>query len=196
MRSRIDPRARSGAAAARDHIGAAPLGAHARGDFFELAVHVGVRPAMLHGGAVQVIQQHVAALGVEALVAPCVSTIPASRSRACASRNSSFRVLLPPLDKPVQSSCLMQTSGPPSARVSRGRYSSGVGRWASGMRAKRPRFIRLPRFGCFQCSERRRVPAAAAPPVIKYERHHRNACLVPTVAQITQAAELLAADEG
>src|ERR1700674_3423501 len=62
-------------------------------------------------------------------------------ARASASRNSSFRVLLPPVDIPVQSSRLIQISGPSSARLKFGKCSSGVGRWAKRILGNRARFI-------------------------------------------------------
>src|SRR3984885_15147372 len=74
-------------------------------------------------------------------VAPCVRTMSAPWSRASASRNSSLRVLLPPVDIPVQSSRLIQISGPLSALLKFGRYSSGVGRCAKRILGKRARFM-------------------------------------------------------
>jgi hypothetical protein len=70
--------------------------------------------------------------------APCVTRVSASCSNAAPSRNSSLRVLLPPPARPVQSSRLIHRSSP-SSSDSRGSGSSGVGRWARRMRAKRAR---------------------------------------------------------
>ncbi len=52
-----------------------------------------------------------------------------------------MRVLLPPVDMPVQSSRLIQISGPLSALLKFGRYSSGVGRCAKRILGNRARFI-------------------------------------------------------
>ena len=56
-------------------------------------------------------------------------------SSASARRNSSLRVLLPPVARPVSSSRLMKRRGPPRAWVRRGISSRGVGRWPSSIRA-------------------------------------------------------------
>jgi hypothetical protein len=72
-------------------------------------------------------------------VAPWVITISAPIACASAIRNSSLRVLLPPVERPVQSSRLIQISGPPRSRLSRSSRSSGVGRWARKTRGKRAR---------------------------------------------------------
>lgn len=69
--------------------------------------------------------------------APTVITVSASSSSAAPIRNSSLRVLLPPVASPVQSSRLIQSCGPssPESRaVSAGRGSNGVGAWQSAAR--------------------------------------------------------------
>src|SRR5258708_34030274 len=57
-----------------------------------------------------------------------VMTVSASCARASAIRNSSLRVLLPPVARPVWSSRLIHRRGPPKASLRRGMASSGVGR--------------------------------------------------------------------
>src|SRR5262245_55526732 len=51
--------------------------------------------------------------------------------------NSLWRVLLPPNNRPVQSSRLMKTRTPPTVSAKRGTSSSGVGRWARSTRGRR-----------------------------------------------------------
>src|SRR5689334_6094977 len=63
-------------------------------------------------------------------------TVSASCARASAIRNSSLRVLLPPVASPVWSSRLIHKFGPPSASLRRGIASSAVGRWARGRRGR------------------------------------------------------------
>ena len=82
-------------------------------------------------------------------------------ARASASRNSSLRVLLPPVDIPVQSSRLIQISGPSSARLKFGRCSSGVGRWAKRILGNRARFIGLLSHLKTESAHRHRHSAAA-----------------------------------
>ena len=109
-------------------------------------------------GAVEIVEKHVAVLGVLAigLASPILQQNVTAhshtgRERGCLPRmiglsrawaqhdigaliarlrrrNSSFLVLLPPVDIPVQSSRLIQISGPLRWRVRLGRCSSGVGR--------------------------------------------------------------------
>src|ERR1700743_3160611 len=76
-------------------------------------------------------------------VAPWVMTVSAPLATASAIRNSSLRVLLPPLDRPVQSSRLIQRRGPPSLLLRFFIGSSGVGRWPRRIRGKRDMFIIL-----------------------------------------------------
>src|SRR5690606_32806241 len=79
--------------------------------------------------------------------APVVTTAGAPSARALPSRNSSLRVLLPPSARPVQSSRLSHTAGPPRPAWSRRHGSGGVGRWASATRGNR-------------CSPSSTIPAA------------------------------------
>ena len=51
---------------------------------------------------------------------------------ASPSRNSSLRVLLPPVASPVQSSRLIKSFGPPRSLLKFSSGSSGVGKWANG----------------------------------------------------------------
>ena len=74
-------------------------------------------------------------------VAPCVMMVSAPCLTASAIKNSSLRVLLPPVLKPVQSSRLMYRLGPPSASVMRGMNSSGVGPWVMRTRGKLVSFM-------------------------------------------------------
>ena len=57
--------------------------------------------------------------------------VSAPCSMASAKRNSSFRVLLPPVARPLQSSRFTHNCGPDSSLVRRGRCSRGVGQWPS-----------------------------------------------------------------
>src|SRR6056297_1216257 len=76
-------------------------------------------------------------------VAPWVTTISAPSACASAIRYSSLRVLLPPVLRPVQSSRLIQMSGPPRWSLRRGMYSSGVGRCARRTRGNLARFMTI-----------------------------------------------------
>ena len=63
--------------------------------------------------------------------APVLTSVSQPRASASATRYSNFRVLFPPGPRPVRSSRLMNSRGPPSSALRRGRPSTGVGRWAS-----------------------------------------------------------------
>ena len=63
---------------------------------------------------------------------------------ASAIRNSNFLVLFPPVDKPVQSSLLIQISALPIFSVSLGRNSIGVFIWPNFILGNLPKFILLP----------------------------------------------------
>src|SRR4051794_33879089 len=85
--------------------------------------------------------------------APWVTRVSASLASASPSRYSSLRVLLPPPARPVQSSRLIHSAGPPPpgrarCSVSPGRGSNGVGRWAKRTGLKRAKCMAPPAI-CF-----------------------------------------------
>src|SRR4051812_48830265 len=123
-------------------------------------------------------------------VAPWVMTMSAPWARAAAIRNSSLRVLLPPVERPVQSSRLIQSFGPPRWRERFSMGSSGVGRWPSRTRGKRARFMTagfLRRMGRRDASRDRRRgrglgTVAFARPYLQQAR--RRLCLLRVSASI------------
>src|SRR6185312_6240592 len=77
-------------------------------------------------------------------VAPWVMIVSAPWSAASPIRNSSLRVLLPPVARPVQSSRLIQRRGPLRCFDSRSIGSRGVSRWAKRKRGNRERCMSVP----------------------------------------------------
>ena len=68
--------------------------------------------------------------------APAVRSVSAPLTRASATRNSSFRVLLPPNARPVMSSRFINMPGPPRCAERRSSLWTGVGVSASGNRGR------------------------------------------------------------
>src|ERR1700694_5858887 len=106
--------------------------------------------------------------------APPVISVSAPCARASASKNSIPRILFPPNPKPVRSSRLIHSLGPPIAAARRGASISGVGKCARGTRGMvfKPSSSRLPRL-------------IDVPQFCQYLVHHRAAVtgMLPVVKE-------------